>query len=269
MSTVEKAMSLLDHFAPERPELGLADFRHLSGRDKATTYRHLCALEAIGLLEQDPTTRRYRIGAAVLRLASLREMTVPRRAGARAVLPRLAAATGETAHASILEDLRLSTLDHQEAGAHATRVVITDATLPLHATASGHAVLAFGGPRLLAAALESPTAFTSATPVQAASLEAALAEARASGFGVSDGLLESDVHGIAAPVFDGSGVAGAIAVASIRTRMTPALGALIRHELAVAARAMTNSWGGKIPAELEEAWARTLAAHDMDRDAAE
>ena len=101
MSTIAKAMELLDFFSLERPEIGLSDFHRLAGRDKATTFRHLTALESAGLLEQNPTTRAYRIGPAVLRLAHMREITLPRRAGLRIALPRLAEVTGETGHAFV------------------------------------------------------------------------------------------------------------------------------------------------------------------------
>ena len=89
MSTVEKAFTLLRRFAADRAEIGLSDMQRLSGRDKATTYRYLCALESVGLLEQDSQSRAYRIGPAVPRLAHLRELTMPRCESVRLVLPHL------------------------------------------------------------------------------------------------------------------------------------------------------------------------------------
>lgn len=262
MSTIAKAMELLNQFSIERPEIGLAEFQRLMKRDKATTYRHLSALVSAGLLEKHPDTQKYRIGAAVLRLAHQREVTMPRRAGVRLVLPGLAEATGETAHATLLEGSELITLAHHESTMHSTRVVMHEAMLPLHATASGMAVLAYAGEPLMKAAIRAMRRFTEHTHGDEDTLRAHVAKARETGFGVSQDGFEAGVHGIAAPLFDASGkVAGAVAVASLSSRMIPELGATIRRELAQAARRITTSWGGTVPQELEIAWAETLAQH--------
>lgn len=269
MSTIEKAVQLLNFFDARRAEIGLSEFQKLAGRDKATIFRHLSALMAVGLLEQNPATRRYRIGPAVLRLAHLRETSMPRRAGARDALGKLAATTGETAHASIIDGAALAALDDVEATAHSTRVVISDDILPLHATGSGLAVLAFAGPGMLVAAKRKLRRFTDRTAGDDAALDAAVACARATGFGVSDQGFETGVHGIGAPVFDDRGaVAGAIAVATPVGRMTPALHRVIRRALIIAARAVTESWGGVIPPALNQAWAHGDAAEQPEAKAA-
>lgn len=263
MSTVEKAFELLGHFSRERPEIGLSEFQRLSGRDKATTYRYLTALTRTGLLEKVEETQRYRIGATVLRLAHQREISVPRRASVRLVLPRLAEATGETAHASVLEGEQLLTLAHHESSMHSTRVVMDETVLPLHATGSGLAVLAFSPPELMRAALRSLRRYTEATPADEAALRAAVARARETGFGnIRDGF-EAGVHGIATPLFDAAGrVAGAVAVATVSGRMTDELHRKIRVELVDAARQITSSWGGTVPKELRLAWTASLGIND-------
>ena len=48
MSTISKALGLLDLFNEARPRLGLTDVHRLTGRDKATVHRHLVALEEAG-----------------------------------------------------------------------------------------------------------------------------------------------------------------------------------------------------------------------------
>ena len=71
--------------------------------NKATTHRLLGELAAHGFVEQVGSGREYRLGPAVLRLAALREAAVPMRELAQTVLAELAAATGETAHMSLLQ----------------------------------------------------------------------------------------------------------------------------------------------------------------------
>ena len=137
MGTISNALSLLNYFSEVRSEIGLADFKRLCGRDKATTYRYLSELVAFGLLEQDPVSRLYRLGPAVLRLANVRESAFPLRDSIRTIVDRLSDATAETAHASLLDGLSLSTVAKKESPKHAARVSLSEAIIPLHATASG------------------------------------------------------------------------------------------------------------------------------------
>lgn len=260
MSTIEKAMELLNFFTVGRPEIGLSEFKRLTGRDKATTFRHLSALVSVGLLEKNALTQKYRIGPAVLRLAHQREVSMPRRAGVRLVLPELAEATGETAHASVLEGDQLFTLAHHESSAHSTRVVMHDPVLPLHATGSGIAVLAFAGDDLVRSALASMRRYTQYTLTDEAALQRALDFARSQGFGASRDAFEDGVHGIAAPLFAAGGaVAGAVAVATVSSRMNSDLERKIRSELALAARRISTSWGGSVPVELDRIWTSALS----------
>ena len=101
MQTVDKALSLLSYFSEQRPSVGLSELARLSGFNKATTRRFLVALEKHGIVEQDATTRLYRLGAGLLRLARVREATNPVAAIVQPVLNDLVSVTGETAHFSL------------------------------------------------------------------------------------------------------------------------------------------------------------------------
>ena len=260
MSTVRKAIELLNWFSADRSQISLAEFQRLTGRDKATTYRYLTALEETGLLEKDPVTRVYRMGPAVLRLAHVRESTVPRRAGVRLVLPRLADVTGELAHASILQGHSLVALTDHASTRHSARVVLDEPELPLHATGSGLAVLAYGDPALLKVTLKNLKRFTDRTQTTRDELESALETVREIGFGIVDQGYEENVFGIGVPLFDSSDrVAGSVAVASVATRVDADAIALIKCELIKAARQITHSWGGSIPDDLDQIWTDTLS----------
>ncbi|MFK7858356.1 MAG: IclR family transcriptional regulator [Granulosicoccus sp.] len=265
MSTVRKAIDLLNWFSAERAQISLAEFQRLTRRDKATTYRYLSALEQSGLLEQDPDTKAYRMGPAVLHLAHVRELTVPRRAGVRLVLPRLAEATGELAHAAILQGNTLVTLTDHASTRHSARVVLDEPVLPLHATGSGLAVLAFSERALLEATFKSLKHYTNTTPTTRDELEATLHNVRKTGFGIADQSYEEGVFGVGAPLFDSSNaVAGSVAVACVATRIDAASIDNIKAELIQAARQITVSWGGTIPEVLDRIWTDTLLSLDAD-----
>lgn len=260
MSTVTKALAFLSCFSPTRPEIGLSQLCRLAGRDKATTYRHMQALEAAGFVEQNPATRHYRLGPAVMQLAQVREATVPRKEGALAALAMLARTTGETAHATVLSGSTLYALASCESPEHGTRAIVDISTFPLHATASGVCVLAFGPEALFEVAAANLERFTSATPVTREDLAAVIAAIRETGFGRANQSFEAEIHAISAPVFDHSGlVAGAVSVASVASRFTPELEHKIKTNLAAASREITRNWGGTLPANVEAAWARSLS----------
>ncbi|MGJ8546579.1 MAG: IclR family transcriptional regulator [Sulfitobacter sp.] len=263
MSSATKTLQLLSYFTATRPEIGLSQLCRLAKRDKATTHRHLQALEDAGFVEQNPDSKQYRLGPALLQLARTRELTVPRKAGAEAALSQLAEVTGETTHASILSGEALFSLASCESTRHSTRVVIDLDRFPLHATASGHCALAFGPPALMDALTGDIKPFTAHTIQSPEALQDAVQSARNSGFGRTRRSFEADVSSLSAPLFDSSGgFAGAVSVACVASRFTPELEQLCQQHLITASRDITRNWGGEIPPALELIWAKTLSTSD-------
>ena len=136
MSSAAKTLELLSFFSTARPEIGLSQMCRLARRDKATTHRHLQALEEAGLLEQSPLTRQYRLGPKLLQLAQTREATVPRKQAVMEPLAALAQATGETSHVTVLSGTTVYPLADCESNQHSTRAILDVPSFPLHATAS-------------------------------------------------------------------------------------------------------------------------------------
>lgn len=249
MRTVEKALGLLDLFSDKVVEIGLSDLARQSGIDKATVLRMLGAMADSGLVEQDPQSRRWRLGAGVLRLARLREAAQPVTRLMTPILERLAEQTGETAHVSFLSGRDLANIGVVESS-RANRVHIEPGlTLPLHATASGIAFCAFARPeqtqRVLSRKLAPVTPTTPTTPEALASL---IDRTRRRGWARADQTFQSEVHGLAAPLFGADGFAcGALAVAVPSSRITPMHERALLAALAPAAAEATLGLGGRIP----------------------
>ncbi len=128
MSTIGKALTLLDVLSRLDCEAGLTEIAQACGYDKATTRRFLVELEKHGFVEQLPETRKYRIGAAPLRLARIREARYPFLSTALPFLRQLAERTEETVHLSEFSNGRLSTI-HVEESPHAHRVFVNVGTV--------------------------------------------------------------------------------------------------------------------------------------------
>lgn len=224
MSTVGKALSLLDSLSQLHTEPGLTEVARLCGFDKATARRLLVELEKHGFVEQDPKTRKYRIGSAPVRLARIREARYPFLRIAIPFAKGLAEATEETVHLSELSGGRLSTI-HVEDSPRAHRVIVEiGSPLPLHATASGLAFLAFCSEEQIDAVLSHPLeAFTDHTVTDPALVRKLLAETRERGFSISDQTFESGVVSTAAPIRSPAGLPiGAIAIAAPLARTSAA-----------------------------------------------
>ncbi len=250
MGTVTKALSLLEFFNHSQAEIGLSDMARLSGLNKATVYRLLTELQAQGFVEQTGQHRVYRIGSAVLRLAALRESSVPLLSVSRDVLQTLCEATGETAHMSIVQGTRLDALAYTYSPAHATKVTMDDAeVLAFHATSSGLAVLAYAEDTFVDEILGAPLpALTGRTMTDPDQIRAALEEVRLTGLAESIGGFEVDVHSNAAPVFGpDSRPIGAVAVAAPESRVTPERRDLIRAHVKASAAELTARTGGFAP----------------------
>lgn len=255
MGTVSKALTLLDYFTVERPEIGLSELSRLSGLNKTTVYRMMTELQECRFVEQVNNDRTYRIGTAVLRLSALRDLVVPLRENARRTVQGLADKTGETAHFSILDGAELSTLSYAYSTDHGTRVMMDDAAiLPIHATSSGLAVLAFSGDDFVDLILSKPlkvrTPFTVVDPWR---LRQMIDRTRELGVAEYVSGFESDVHSFAAPIFDMSRrVIGALAVAAPVNRVNPSNAPFLRQSVFDAAQTLTTMTGGFMPSDFPE-----------------
>jgi DNA-binding IclR family transcriptional regulator len=250
MGTVSKALSLLSFFSRSRSLIGLSEMSRLSGMNKTTVHRMLSELQSEGFVEQAGVGREYRLGPAFLRLAALREATVPMRDLAQSLADDLAQKTGETAHVSLLNGDVLSTIAYAYAHQHGLQVTMDDAEiLPLHATSSGHVVLAYGDADFTKAALARPLeTFSTGTITDRNALNLMLKDIRAQGYAEAVSAFETDVHSYAAPLFDAQkNCIGAMAVAAPTARMTPEGRASIRAALLEAAPRLTRLMGGFLP----------------------
>lgn len=250
MGTVSKALSLLSLFTQRRPEIGLSDITRLSGMNKATAYRLLSELQDGGFVEQVGTDRAYRLGAEVLRLATLREAAVPLLSVSRTILEKLSEATGETAHMSLVQGHQLNMLTHCYSPRHATRVMMDDAeVLSFHATGSGLSILAFSSPGFVDEMLTRPlSSFTGNTETNPETIRVMLDKIRQTGIAESVGGFETDVHSHAAPIFGPDHMPlGALAVAAPQARVTENQRQVIRTELGRAALDLTQRIGGFCP----------------------
>src|SRR5256885_5932231 len=228
---VERAIAILDVLAQGGSRTGAEIARELPVH-RSAALRLLGTLERHGLVERDQRTARYRLGRRLPQLASVVTGEFDLRYLARPVCERLAAAVGETATLDVLVGDVIVPIEQATASTSVVSVNWLGRRTPVHCTASGKAITAFGPEsvreRLLSLPLDRVTPHTISGR---AALEAQLEEARQTGVARTHEELEVGLDPIAGPVFgvDGEVVAALdVSGPSHRLRNRPDLDRLTR-----------------------------------------
>lgn len=219
---VERAISVLGCFTTGAPRLSLAQLAERAELPASTTYRIARALVRGGLLERQgrdgyqvspgmvalarPALSRMRIDAAAPHLYQL------------AARIKLAVSLGLPGDSHLITVLcarpTVGVCEHQLPSEHE----------PLHASAMGKTVLAFGrhGPRASLRGLDGLERFTSRTLTSPSALLAELSATRQRGFALSDEERAEGLRAVAVPVFtsERDPAVGAIGVQARADRLT-------------------------------------------------
>jgi DNA-binding IclR family transcriptional regulator len=202
VQSVDRALNLLDAVAAASPRGETAAV--LAARcdiNRATAWRLLGTLEAHGLVERDPSTNRYKIGLALIRMSAAAGYDgLVRRT--RPVLERVSEQTGETA-ALAIAGLHGVTYVGEAAPQSVLAVSWLAREVPLHATSTGKAFLAWLPQDEAIGMLDEPLpGFTDTTVTDSELLLAELTKTRARGYAECAGEFEATLYGVSAPVLN-------------------------------------------------------------------
>ena len=152
--------------------------------NRATAWRLLGTLEAHGLVERDPGSNRYKPGLALIRMSAAAGYDGLVRK-TRPILERVSTQTGETADLAIA-GLHGVTYVSEVAPPNVLAVSWLAREVPLHATSTGKALLAWLPEQEVEGMLERPLrGFTDTTVTDLKQLHDELAETRARGYAIS------------------------------------------------------------------------------------
>jgi len=204
IQSVDRAAALLNEIADSVRPPSVAELAESCGLNRSTVWRLLDTLDRNGLVERDHVSQRYSVGHAFLRIAASAAYD-PLVRRAHPVLERLALDTGEAVNLAIARRFDLVYVDQVDP----PQIMAPSwlgRTVPLHATSSGKAFLAYLDEderrALLAGRLER---FTKTTVTDRRSLERELAEVRRDGYAICVGELEESLFGVSAAVLSGQG----------------------------------------------------------------
>jgi DNA-binding IclR family transcriptional regulator len=201
VQSVQRAAALLEAIAGSAEPRTAPELAELCGLNRSTAWRILATLEEEGLVDRE--AGRYSIGHAIARLAAAATEALPR--VARPHLEELSSGTGETVSLAVPRRLRLVYVDQVQAP-HVMAADWLGRAVPLHATSTGKALLAFLPPEEIDATVtRSLQPFTDRTITDPAELRAELERTKRRGYAVSRGELETALWGASAPIRDRQG----------------------------------------------------------------
>jgi IclR family transcriptional regulator, pca regulon regulatory protein len=222
--SLERGLEVLASFSSARPLLGVSELAREVGLSRSTAHRYIATLAALGYLDQDLATRKYRLGPRVLDLGfsainsmELRQISAPH-------LQRLSDETGHTVNMAILDGADIVYVERCRSAQRGQREIDLDlhvgSRLPAYCTSMGKVLLAhlpadrrdalLGDGRL---AKRGPNTLTSR-----AALLAELRRVHDDGLAVNNEELAFGLRSIAAPVRVQAGdVAAAINLAVHRS----------------------------------------------------
>ena len=223
IASVNNALLLLLLFR-EQPRVRLTDACKYLGVAHSTAHRLLAMLAHHGFVQQEPVTRAYIAGPALVEVGLAVVGSLNVREQARPVMEELAAELGETVHLGVLEGNQVRYVDAVESE-RALRVVARTGTLvPAHCTSLGKALLAQMTDeqvaKLYPTSAEPFAARTERSITTQAKLLKEVSRARARGYAVNSGETEDDVGSVAVAFRDFAGRPAAIAVAAPTSRLS-------------------------------------------------
>jgi IclR family pca regulon transcriptional regulator len=222
--SLERGLAILSAFKPSTPELGITDLARTLGLSRSTSHRYVATLARLGYLNQNLSTRKYRLGPRVLDLGlaavnsmELRQVSAPH-------LQALADETGHTVNMAILDGSDIVYIERCRTSQPGQREIDLNlhvgSRLPAYCTSMGKVLLAHLPPERLTEVLDE-IEFVDRGPntiTTRAELAAELQRVRSRDIAVNNEELAYGLRSIAVPVWgQGGEVVAAINMAVHRS----------------------------------------------------
>jgi PcaR/PcaU/PobR family beta-ketoadipate pathway transcriptional regulator len=207
VNSLAKGVRVLYAFGGNESRLTAAEIARTTGLDNSAVQRFIFSLRALGFLEKDERSKRYKLSARLLDFAYLYLRSDPLVAVAHPHLVQLSQA--------IQEEINLSILDQADV-IYVARVLsregralpsLVGGRMPSFCTSNGRVLLAHLDPTAAARIVERSDRrpLTRDTLIEPALIMERVAEARTQGFSIVDGESEVGIVSVAVPILDADG----------------------------------------------------------------
>ena len=246
VSSVERALGVLNAFTHQRPELSLTDIASCTGLHKATAFRLLATLCRGGMAMKNQTTGLYRLGFQIIALSEVAKTSTGFIAQARSFMRQIRDELNETVYIAVRVGDERITLDQLEGLRDIRRVVTVGKPSALYVGSTSRVLLA-AMPDQEIAAYFSRTEFVPPFPgakVDAQILWRAIAEIRRTGYAETHNKRIAEGASISAAVRGPANeVLGAMTVSIPISRYTDDVRSRTIEVITDAARALSRQLG--------------------------
>ncbi len=203
VAAVLKVFAILQSLA-ERNESGISELSMRLAMPKATVYRFLQTMKSLGYVRQEVDSERYgltmkmfELGTMALQYPDLVELAKPH-------MQELADVTGETVHLGMLIDSEIIYVHKVDSRHMLGMYSRVGRRAPLHCTAIGKVLLAWGDPARLDQILKGCDfkRYRDKTITDRAAFDVELARTRAQGFGQDREEFDDHIRCMGVPIFD-------------------------------------------------------------------
>jgi len=238
--SLERGLAILSAFKPATPELGISELARVLGLTRSTSHRYVSTLARLGYLQQNPQSRKYRLGPRVLDLGFSAINSMELRQIAATHLQQLSDETGHTVNMAILDGTDIVYIERCRSQQQGQREIDLNlhvgSRLPAYCTSMGKVLLAGLGSDERRAVLDE-VQFQQRGPntLDRRALEQALDVVADAGIAVNNEELAYGLRSIAAPVRRQTGeVVAAINLAVHRSmvsldQLVAHLGPMLKH----------------------------------------
>lgn len=222
---VDRALRILSAFENGQAEYGVSELSRALGLNKSTVHNILNTLCHHNVLEQNPNSHKYRLGARLIELGYLARQGIDLREVARPVLIELMETTGETAFLSVFENRGITIIDRAESLDEMKITASIGQRVPFCAGCLGRIFLAWLSDAEVDHLLSAPglRRFTDTSITSPSAFKERLALVRQRGYDIDE--IEEYLEGVwavSAPIRDTDGVVAALTVVGFTSRMSPA-----------------------------------------------
>lgn len=203
LQTVDRALAVLLSYSQRRTEWSVLELAREFDLDKSTAQRLLATLAGRGFLHADEVTRRYRLGPAMWRMATIWKQVGGMAALVEPALSDLADDTGRTAVFAIADGAYVRCVAAVDGDAAPIRHhPLIGELYPAHAGATSRGYFAFLTPKERKEVLyDRPIArFTAQTIVDEQALEKIMFEVAQAGWAYSEGEYDISTRAVGVPV---------------------------------------------------------------------
>lgn len=223
VKSVDRALRIISLVSQNKDGLGVTELASQIELNKSSIYKILSTLVSHGFIEQDQTTKKYRLGYKYLELGSLLLDSIDLRSQARVYLEELERQTNEVIHLVVFDQGEVYYIEKLEGNETLRTHSKIGRRAPIHCTSVGKVILAHLTEQEVEAIIQKQglPKHTENTITDKAAFLVELQKIYKQGYAVEIEENEAGISCIAAPIFDHLGrVTAAVSISGPTLRMT-------------------------------------------------